>query len=258
MLSKKPTALIATIAVLSALGAVSVSSADIYGNSVGVAVNGNTISFPGTQPVEMRGSVLVPLRGVFEALGARVDFNPATSTIRAWRDGRTIVLPLGSSTATVNGQPQSLSQPAQAVNGTTLVPLRFVAEALGDYVDWNSATRMVEIQRQGQPANVAQAPTPGRNERYQHRRMDTNEANMVVGTIRRVTNVNGDQVLEIDANGTRQSVTIARRASIYRGDDRRSATSAAIADLQRGDMVWIRLGDTGLADSITAVPDNRR
>src|ERR1700722_2565629 len=43
---------------------------------IGVTVDGNQISFPGTQPIELHGSVLVPLRGVFQALGARVDYDP--------------------------------------------------------------------------------------------------------------------------------------------------------------------------------------
>jgi len=112
--------------------------------SVGVTVivNGNTMSFD-QPPVEQGGRVFVPLRGVFEQLGASVVYQ--NGTINATGNGRTISLHIGSNQATVNGQPQTLDSPPFVEGSRTLVPLRFVAQALGASVDWNNNTSTVTI-----------------------------------------------------------------------------------------------------------------
>lgn len=56
-----------------------------------------------------------------------------------------ITLPIGSKTATVNGKPIKLDVPAQIIDGRTVVPLRFVTEALGGEVQWNEQERSVYI-----------------------------------------------------------------------------------------------------------------
>jgi hypothetical protein len=113
----------------------------------------------------MHGAVLVPLRGIFEQLGASVDYNASTKTIQAQSGSTSINLPIGSSTAYVNGQPKSLDQPATVIAGTTLVPLRFVAEALGANVQWVGTTHTVYIlapNTMGPPtAAIPTGPPPG-------------------------------------------------------------------------------------------------
>src|SRR5258708_6364857 len=126
--------------------------------SITVDVNGAPVYFTGAPPVETGGSVLVPLRGVFEAMGAGVDYSAATRTITAKKGDSYVVLPLGSTVATVNGRAQTLSQPARVANGTTLVPLRFVAEALGAYVEWHAASNSVAITTSDQ--HLATLPPP--------------------------------------------------------------------------------------------------
>ncbi len=98
---------------------------------IGVVLNGQVINFGGAAPTQVGGRVLVPLRGVFESLGATVNYDAPTSTIFATRDDTRMQLRLGSSEASVNGQTRYLDVPAQARNGRTLVPLRFVSETLG-------------------------------------------------------------------------------------------------------------------------------
>jgi hypothetical protein len=116
-------------------------------NPVSVSVDQSPVSYAGPQPLELLGTSLVPLRGVFESLGATVNFDSNTSTITVDKGDRHIVFQLGSPTATINGQSATLSQPAQIIGGSTMLPLRFVAEAIGDYVDWNPITHMVMIQK---------------------------------------------------------------------------------------------------------------
>jgi hypothetical protein len=110
-----------------------------------VLLNGAPIDFGGAAPIQIDGRVLVPLRGVFEALGATVDYDAATQKVFAVRGETQMQLTLGSVDADVNGQPRKLDVPAQARLGRTLVPLRFVSEALGANVSWNDAARAVTI-----------------------------------------------------------------------------------------------------------------
>ena len=84
------------------------------------------------------GRILLPLRAIFEALQAEVGYDAPTKTITAVKSGTTVILRLGSRTASVNGQSVTLDVPAQAVRGRTLVPVRFVSEAMGAQVDWQS------------------------------------------------------------------------------------------------------------------------
>lgn len=118
--------------------------------AVTVTVHGKTLA---TEPVLSEGRVLVPLRAVFQALEAKVDYKD--STITATREGRTIQLKPNSSSALVDGKTVSLDAPARLMAGTTYVPLRFVAQALGEEVAWNGSTQTVVIGE-----GVAQAPAP--------------------------------------------------------------------------------------------------
>jgi hypothetical protein len=126
-------------------------------SNVTVTVNGSPIQFD-QPPIERAGRVYVPLRGVFERLGASVVFQ--NGQINATRGSTTVALNIGSSTATINGQPQQLDSPPFVVGSRTLVPLRFVAQALGAMVDFNNSNQTVVItQPNGQPPPpMAMAP----------------------------------------------------------------------------------------------------
>jgi hypothetical protein len=109
---------------------------------VAIVVNGTQMQF-NQPPVERAGRVFVPLRGVFERLGASVVYDDGT--INATGNGRNVSLRIGSNQATVDGQTQSLDEAPFIVGSTTLVPLRFIAQALGASVDWNNNTSTVTI-----------------------------------------------------------------------------------------------------------------
>lgn len=143
----------ATLAILTTL------SLPAMAQNINVTVDGDVVPFSGQPPVQRFGTVLVPLRGVFEKLGASVMYDGATQMIMANRGATTVSLKIGGTQATVNGQPQTLALPAQAVNGTTLVPLRFVSEALGAQVQWSAASRTVIISTTGLANNPTAPPT---------------------------------------------------------------------------------------------------
>ena len=110
--------------------------------AVSIQVNGQPISFD-QPPIERAGRVFVPLRGVFERLGASVVY--ANGQINAQGNGRNISLHIGSTQATVNGQTQYVDVAPFLVGSRTLVPLRFVAQALGATVNYNGSNRTVYI-----------------------------------------------------------------------------------------------------------------
>lgn len=112
---------------------------------VKVSVNGEMVNFPATQPQMMNGRILVPLRGVMEKLGAFVSWQAATQTVIAQAGTREIQLRIGADFATVNGSQVFLDQPAVVLRGTTMVPLRFMGEALGAEVKWEGSTSTVMI-----------------------------------------------------------------------------------------------------------------
>jgi len=113
--------------------------------SISVIVNGEPVTFEGVGPQQVNGRVLVPLRGVMEKLGAYVTFDGPTKTVSATKAGTDLTLHLGDRHAVVNGHDVTLDVPPQEFRGSTMVPLRFVGEALGAEVRWNAATYTVDI-----------------------------------------------------------------------------------------------------------------
>ncbi len=129
-------------------------------SDISVTVDGRALSFD-QPPLMQDGRVLVPLRGIFEALGAEVQWDAASRTVRARTQTSQMTLPLGSRSATVDGRTVSLDVPAAVVGGRTVVPLRFVAEALGAQVLWEGAARKVTIASTGTSPAPAPSPAPG-------------------------------------------------------------------------------------------------
>jgi murein tripeptide amidase MpaA len=118
-------------------------------NEVDVVINGVKTNFD--QPaILMNYRTMVPVRGVFEKLGASLNWNNTTKTAVIKKDDTIVSLTVGKKTATVNGQTYTLDAPATTINSRTLIPLRFVGEAIGASVKWDSATRTAYIKSQEQ------------------------------------------------------------------------------------------------------------
>jgi len=124
-----------------------------------VQLNGQTLNLA-PPPVERAGRVFVPLRGVFENMGATVVY--ANGEINATRGRRTIQLHIGSQQATVDGQQQTVDVAPFIIGASTFVPLRFISQALGARVDWNGQNQTVEIflDRGGPGAPPPETVTP--------------------------------------------------------------------------------------------------
>ena len=128
-----------------------------------------TITVDGVQlktdqpPAMIQGRVMLPLRAIFEALGASVNWDSKSQTVTGFKEDTTVVLKMKSKVATINGKSVTLDVPAQILRGRTMVPVRFVSEALGQDVDWNSVNQTVTIQSDTPsnpniPGNISIAP----------------------------------------------------------------------------------------------------
>jgi hypothetical protein len=123
---------------------------------VTVTVNGSTVNLT-PPPINKAGRVFVPLRGVFENLGATVVY--ANGVINATGGRHTISLKIGSPAATVDGQQQTIDVAPFIVGASTYVPLRFVSQALGATVNYDGGNNVVAIATNGRQA-AAPAPAP--------------------------------------------------------------------------------------------------
>jgi len=113
---------------------------------VKVYLNGNLLQFENQQPVIRNGTTLVPFRAIFEALGYQVEWNSAEWKAIGKKEGGEIELTVGSLTAKVNGQAAKLSVPPEIINGSTMIPLRFVSENSGYNVDYSQSSGLMVIQ----------------------------------------------------------------------------------------------------------------
>jgi len=111
---------------------------------ISVVVGGTKVDFD-VKPVVENGRTLVPLRKIFEALGATVYWDDATQTVKGVKGNTTITLVVNSVDANVNGVIKTLDVPAKILNDRVLVPARFISESLGAKVGWDEATQTVNI-----------------------------------------------------------------------------------------------------------------
>lgn len=125
-------------------GTVSATMTVTAPKAIDVKVNGTLISFD-QPPVIVDGRTLVPLRAIFEALGATVDWYSETATVVSKRGNTTIKMTIGSNLMQKDGEDITLDVPAQLINDRTLVPVRAIAEAFGCNVDWDGDAQLVTI-----------------------------------------------------------------------------------------------------------------
>ncbi len=113
-------------------------------NNISVTIDGEKVTFD-QPPVIINDRTMVPLRAIFEALGASVEWNAATRTVTSTMGNTTISMTIGSKTMYKNGEAISVDVAPQLVGDRTLVPARAVAESFNCSVDWDGATRTVAI-----------------------------------------------------------------------------------------------------------------
>ncbi len=113
--------------------------------TITVTLDGKSIIFPDQDPLQQSGRVMVPLNAILEAMGAEVTWDKTAKTVTAILNDQSLVLKIGSSTASVNGETLEMDTPAIIQNSRTLVPVRFISEGLGLTVDWDQTAAQVSL-----------------------------------------------------------------------------------------------------------------
>ncbi len=136
------------IAALAAAAVLSGMSAFAADNEPSVYLNGEKLTFD-VNPYIENDRTLVPMRAIFEAVGATVEWDADNRTVYAIRnkDGETrlVTLQIDNNTAYANGEAEELDVAALIKDDRTFVPLRFVIEALGEKVEWDGDNYSVVI-----------------------------------------------------------------------------------------------------------------
>jgi hypothetical protein len=110
----------------------------------------STVFTTALEPVNLEGvnpagRFLVPMRSIFESLGATVHWEASTRTVTGTKGDTVVDLTIDNANAYINGELFILDAPAIIVNSSTYVPARFVGEALGATVGWDGTKRMASI-----------------------------------------------------------------------------------------------------------------
>lgn len=109
-----------------------------------VMLDGRYIEFD-VEPQLINDRTMVPVRAIFEALGANVDWDDATWTVLSDKGDTKVTLAINDKMLYKNGVGIELDVPAQLVDSRTLVPVRAISEAYGCWVDWNNDLNTVII-----------------------------------------------------------------------------------------------------------------
>ena len=144
--TRKILAIVLALSMAFALGAFSAGAA----NDLTIRVNGRVVTFPDAQPyVNSDSRTMIPVRFVAEALGAEVSWDGKLQCAVAEKNGIRVEIPIGSRDLRVikNGKTEIVKMDTAAAlkENRTFVPIRFVAEALGAYVDYSGTYKVVGI-----------------------------------------------------------------------------------------------------------------
>ncbi|MDQ7822169.1 MAG: copper amine oxidase N-terminal domain-containing protein [Candidatus Eremiobacteraeota bacterium] len=124
------------------------TAARCEGQDIKLVVDGKKIKTD-VPPMMSQATIFVPLRGVLERFKAAISYEKSTGTVRAARGNHKVVIVVNSTKAKVNGRTKIMPIPAFIHHERTLVPLRFMSEALGCSVRWEPSSAAVYVDSQG-------------------------------------------------------------------------------------------------------------
>jgi beta-lactamase superfamily II metal-dependent hydrolase len=105
----------------------------------GLVLDGKQLSMVESPPVIVNGRMLAPVWVIGEALDMNIDWDHRSQTAQLRKEGLKIRITIGEKTAFVNDEEVRLDEPARIYFGRTMVPLRFISEAIGAKVEWDAA-----------------------------------------------------------------------------------------------------------------------
>ena len=147
--------ILSVILCLSLAASLLIGATSVSADEISVELDGNPIEFD-VKPEIIDGRTMVPLRKIFEEIGATVKWDNDTQTVSARKNKKTITLSIDSADLQIDkgdtdeeGNPiyetVTLEVPAQIVSGRTLVPARAISESFGLDVDWDGDNKKVTI-----------------------------------------------------------------------------------------------------------------
>ncbi len=108
----------------------------------------------------VRGNtILVPLRSMFEQMGASVSYNKSTKTVDVSKPGADVQVTVGKPEVVINGETRPLDVPPEIYKGAIVVPVRVISEGMGAYVQWVPDKRLVVVRYNPNPPTPTPAPT---------------------------------------------------------------------------------------------------
>lgn len=113
-------------------------------DDISVTVDGAALDFD-VKPQIIQDRTMVPMRAIFEALGADVYWDSISNTATGIKDSTVVIIGIGSNKLYKNDTAITLDVPAALIDGRTLVPVRAVSEAFDCTVSWSDSTRTVRI-----------------------------------------------------------------------------------------------------------------
>ncbi len=137
------------VVVLMVIAPISVSAQ----SEIKVVLEGTEIEFD-QPPVIISDRTMVPVRAIYEALGAEVSWDGATRTASGTKTGITVSFTIDEAKVVINYNEVEIDAPAVIVNDRTLVPVRALAEGFGVTVDWDAATRTVKLTNTNPPVET--------------------------------------------------------------------------------------------------------
>ncbi|MBV8118289.1 MAG: copper amine oxidase N-terminal domain-containing protein [Candidatus Eremiobacteraeota bacterium] len=104
------------------------------------------------------GTLLIPLRSMFEQMGATVSYDAGSKTATVSKPGAEVKVTVGKPEVVINGESRPLDVPPMMYQGSVLVPVRVISEGMGAYVLWVADRHLVVVRYI--PATPPPAPPP--------------------------------------------------------------------------------------------------
>jgi hypothetical protein len=109
----------------------------------------------------VRGNtILIPLRSMFEQMGATVSYDPGSRTVDVSKPGSDVKVTVGRPEVVINGESRPLDVPPEIYKGVVVVPVRVISEGMGAYVQWVPDRRIVVVRYVPSAPPPAPTPTP--------------------------------------------------------------------------------------------------
>ncbi len=105
-------------------------------------------------------TILVPLRSMFEQMGATVSYNASSKTVDVSKPGADVQVTVGKPEVVINGESRPLDVPPEIYKGSLVVPVRVISEGMGAYVQWVPDKRLVVVRYLNQPVSTPPPAAP--------------------------------------------------------------------------------------------------